>query len=192
MTKLLPNEIACKIPGVEITMPLPVFRIDKIDTTETIPEVERYCITADETFQDGKTYYVEDFSAPHAEPVYKEADDVVVGEKIPNTAKYYEKDDIPEIPDANVSTIYECYTDGMWVDNIPTPEGGRRPVLRAHPIEIIRTKIVNYSDNGSVRTQTEKSHALGLWSQRETLKYVPIFRRVNADAFDESPGMFRL
>ena len=190
MTKLIPNEIACKIPGVQIVMNLPIFRTDKVEETKTIEATSSYGLTADKTFQDGKTYYVEEGYSDETLN-YVEAEDIVVGEKIPSNT-YYEKTDTPEIPNASVATIYECYTDGKWVDKIPTPDGGFRLKNHEHPIEIIRTQIITYSDNGSTRSATEKTHGLGLWAQRETIKYVPIHQRVNADKYGESAGMFRL
>ena len=190
MTKLIPNEIACKIPGVQIVMNLPIFRTDKVESTETIPAQESYGLTADKTFQEDKTYYVEEGYSDETLS-YVEADDIVVGDPIPAN-KYYEKTETAEISGASISTIYECYTDGKWVDSIKTPDGGVIMKNREHPIEIIKTQIISYSDNGVTRTVTEKTHGYGLWGQRESIKYVPIHQRVNADKYGESPGMFRL
>ena len=190
MTKLIPNEIACKIPGVQIVMNLPIFRTDKIEETKDIEGTESYGLTADKTFQEGKTYYVEEGYSDETVS-YVEAQNIEVGKPIPSNT-YYEKTDTPAITGANVSTIYECYTDGKWVDQITTPDGGYRLKNREHPIEIIRTQVITYTNNGATRTSTVKSHAYGLWAQRETLNYVPIHQRVGADKYGESAGMFRL
>ena len=189
MTKLLPNEIACKIPGVTVVMNLPVFRTDKIETTEDIPSVASYGLTADKTFQDGKTYYVE--TGYSDETLGYEAAEVTVGEKVPPNT-YFEKTDSEAIPGASVSTIYESYTDGKWTDTFKMPDGGFKHKNREHPIEIVRTKIISYTSNGATRTLTEKSHGFGLWAQKENIDYVPIHQRINADKYGESPGMFRM
>ena len=190
MTKLIPNEIACKIPGVQIVMNLPIFRVEKVETTGDIEATNTYGLTADKTFQDGKTYYIEEGYSDETIN-YVEAQDITVGDPIPANT-YYEQTSEAAIQGANITTLYECYTDGKWVDQIKTPDGGFRLKNREHPIEIVRTQIVNYTSNGSNRTLTEKTHAYGLWAQRENLTYVPIHQRVSADKLGESAGMFRL
>ncbi len=190
MTKLIPNEIACKIPGVQIVMNLPIYRSHKVDTTGDIEAVDSYGLTADKTFQEGKTYYLEQGYSDES-TTYVEAEDIVIGDPIPANT-YYEKLSETAISGANITTIYECYTDGKWVDQISTPDGGFRLKNREHPIEIICTKIINYTVNGASSTITEKTHAYGLWAQRESLNYVPIHQRVGADKNGESAGMFRL
>lgn len=190
MTKLIPNEIACKIPGVQIIMNLPIFRTDQIAETKDIEGTESYGLTADKTFQEGKTYYVEEgYNDDNLQ--YVEAQNIEIGKPIPSNT-YFEKTSTETISGASVTTIYECYTDGKWVDKISTPDGGYRLKNREHPIEIVRTQIITYSDSAGDHTTTEKTHGLGLWSQRTDIKYVPIHQRVNADKYGESAGMFRL
>ena len=190
MTKLLPNEIACKIPGVQVVMNVPIYKTDKIEETKDIPAVSSYGLTADATFQSGKTYYIEEGYSDETLS-YVEAQDIEVGAKIPSNT-YYEKTDTEAITGAQVTTIYECLTDGKWVDQIKMPDGGIRLKNREHPIEIIRTQIITYEKDGSTRTATEKTHGKGLWALRESIKYVPIHQRISADKYGESAGMFRM
>jgi hypothetical protein len=188
MTKLLPNEIACKIPGVQIVMTLPVFRTSKIEETIDIPAKTSYGLTGDKTFQEGKTYYTEE-GYRDSDLTYKEAE-VVVGDPVPANT-YYEETSTEAISGAQCSTIYESYTDGVWVDTIKLPDGGHRLKSREHAIEIIRTQIFTYEQNGKTYTDSTKYHALGLWSNRETLKYIPIHLRLDSDVYGESPRLFR-
>ena len=188
MTKLLPNEIACKIPGVQIVMNLPALRISRIEETIDIPAKTSYGLTGDKTFQEGKTYYTEE-GYSDSNLTYKEAE-VKVGDPVPANT-YYEETSTEAISGVKCVTIFECYTDGVWVDTIRLPDGGHRLKSREHAIEVIRTQIYAYEQNGKTYQDTVKSHALGLWSKRETLKYIPIHLRLDSDIYGESPRLFR-
>lgn len=189
MTKLLPNEIACKIPGVTIVQMLPACMMDQIVETIDIPAKTSYGYTADKTFQEGKTYFIE--KGYSDETLSYEAAEVTVGDKIPPFT-YFEETSTEAITGAQSTTIYECYTDGKWVDTFKTPDGGYKHKNREHPIEIIRTQCITYTKDGKTRSMTIKSHGEDLWSNRETAKYVPIHQRIHADKYGESGGVFRM
>ena len=183
MTKLIPNEIAQKIPGVTITNPLMPFISETVTETVNLEGASEYAVTPDKLFVQGKEYYIED-GFNRFEPKFRKAtaeDGIVVGATIPFST-FYEKHNKETISGSAEST-YMCYTNGMWVDN--DPKYGYK--LREHAIEIIRTSVIT----SGASKYTINEHAYGVWSKRKSLTYVPIFQRLESDDYNESARMFR-
>ena len=178
MTKMFPNESPIAVPGVKVTIPYLPCESEVIDETRTEPEKIRYTFTADKTFVEGRTYYT---LAEGTVDTYQEAS-VTPGEPV-EPKKYYEKIVEPAYT-VETKTVYDRYTEGFWVD--ANPETGLME-NREHAVEINRTVTMIQGN----RQRILREHALGLWSNRHSLRYVPICSRLESNALGESARIFR-
>lgn len=178
MTKMFPNESPIAVPGVKVTMPYLPCESEVIDEMRTVEPSTRYTLTADKKFVEGRDYYV---LREGTVDTYDMAE-VTVGADV-EPKKYYERIN-EEGYTVTTKTIYDRYTDGFWVDT--DPESGRM-TNREHAIEVMRTVTMTRGNVQSIL----REHALGLWSNRHSLTYVPICRRLESNALGESARIFR-
>lgn len=185
MTKVFPNEIACKIPGVTPVLNFVPYQSDMRNKTETVEE-EKYVLTTDMAFGPGE-YYKRDGSdyvlakAGTEEEVAAGTADYVVGAEIPANT-YYTK--MTESKEVVTTTIYDRYTTGKVV-KLDTENG--YPKTIEIPIEIVKTTVVASGPD----QMTTREHTLALWADRETAVYVPYCDRLESDDFRESGRIFR-
>lgn len=192
MTKLFPEEVAFKIPGVTPVMSFSPWDSDMETSTETAESKTEYQLTSDVMFQDGKTYYkmIKNLTetvaavAGTAEEVESGAADYTVGATIPE-GKYYEAVTVAG-GETTTTTLYERYSDGTIVEFEKDSGYPRRVNTK---IEIVKTIIV--TSNGGSKQRTTKYHAWDYWDKRKTASYVPLCIRLNSNDLNESARMFR-
>jgi hypothetical protein len=192
MTKLFPDEVAFKIPGVMPVMSFSPWDSEMNVSKEDVEARTETQLTQDTVFQDGKTYYkpfknLTEFlpaTAGTAEQVAAGEADYTVGETVPD-GRFYEQVSIPGC-EVTTTTLWERYTDGTKVEFDPGTNYPRRVTTK---IEIVKTIIV--TSEGGTKQRTTKYHAWDFWDKRKTATYVPLCIRLNSNDLNESARMFR-
>lgn len=192
MTKLFPEEVAFKIPGVTPIMSFAPWDSDMETSTETAESKTEYQLTSDVTFQDGKTYYkmIKNLTetvaavAGTAAEIASGAADYTVGAPVPE-GKYFEAVTVAG-GETTTTVLYERYSDGTVVEFEKDSGYPRRVNTK---IEIVKTVIV--TRDGGTKQRTTKYHAWDFWDKRKTATYVPLCIRLNSNDLNESARMFR-